>query len=214
VIKKIRKFFTSLGVLATLIIPVVLIFLRRRSSDSAEVVDDARETLKQVREVVAEAVQVQGNRKERAEIAKEKLQKIMSGTLVLVLCFIAAFPAMAIDQKVYIPESYDELLEYYLAAVEVAQEYQKLYEEAEAEVTRLLSQIEILDAEVERLVGYIDRYCRPAWGLTGGLEVTGQGPQWILGVIRKKGAISVGAGIGGGAGDAFSVWGEVGLWIR
>ena len=223
-IKKLRRFFITLGVLAVLIIPVILVFLRRRPPGGAEVVDDARETLEQVREVVAEVVQDQGDRQERAEKAKEKLQKILTGTLVLALCFAVsagvslgtATPAMATPTgQPYIPESYDELVEYYLAAVETAQEYRVLYEEAEVEVTRLLGQVVLLDDEVERLAGYIERQSRPEWGLTGGLAVTGEGAWWNLGVARRQGAWSWEAGVVGNVGgNSFGVSGGVTWWLR
>jgi len=213
-IKKLRGFFVTLGVLLALFIPVILIFLRRRPPGGAEVVDDARETLEQVREVVAEVVQDQGDRKERAKAAREKLGKIVSGTLTLAFCFMIslamATPAIATGQEIYIPESYDELVEYYLAAVEVAQEYQALYEEAEAEVTRLLGQVGILETEVERLAGYIERHCRPEWGLSGGMIVTGDGAGWSLGVARRRGMWSWEAGVVGG--DSFGLTGGVTVW--
>lgn len=224
-IKKLRGFFVTLGVLLALFIPVILIFLRRRPPGGADVVEDARGTLEQVREVVAEVVQDQGDRKERAKAAREKLEKILSGTLVLTLCFVVflgplaslamATPTTATGQP-YIPESYDELVEYYLAAVEVAQEYQALYEEAEAEVTRLLGQVGILETEVERLAGYIERHCRPEWGLSGGLAVTGEGAWWNLGVARRQGAWSWEAGVVGsvGGGNSFGVSGGVTWWLR
>jgi len=126
-----------------------------------------------------------------------------------------ATPATATGQP-YIPESYDELVEYYLAAVETAQEYRVLYEEAEVEVTRLLGQVVILDAEVERLADYIERHCLPAWGLSGGMMVTGEGARWSLGVARRRGAWSWEAGVVGsvGGGNSFGVSGGVTWWLR
>lgn len=212
-IRKLRKFFTALGLLTALVVPIAMVFLRRRTPGNVDAVEDARKTLEQVQGVVAEAIRAQGDRQARAEAAKKKLEKIMTGALVLALCLVT-FPAMATGQDIYIPESYDELLEYYLAAIEVAQEYRALYEEAEAEVDRLLGQIEILDTEVERLAKYIERHCQPAWGLTAGIDLA-DGARWQLGVSRKSGILSFGGGVSGGdEGDEFGVWGSMTLWLQ
>lgn len=102
------------------------------------------------------------------------------------------------------------------------EEYRRLYLEAEADLraARELSgqKDEIIagqNREIELLRYRLDRLERSnqAWGITAGIDL-GDSARWRVGVARKKGTISVGAGIGGGAGDAYSVWGEVGLWAR
>jgi len=67
----------------------------------------------------------------------------------LMAIFISVFIVGMLVMNVYIPDDYDELVEYYLAAVDVAREYQALCEAAEANVDRLLTQVDALTAECE-----------------------------------------------------------------
>ena len=197
--KKIKSaLWAILGLLAAF-----LLFWRRKEPPEVE---EARKTVTEAKKTAGEIVREKAEREKKAVELKNRLKKITTGTLILV--FLICTPATAGD--IYIPEDHDELVEYYLAAVEVAQEYQALYEEAEAEVTRLLGQVVLLDDEVERLAGYIERQSRPEWGLTGGLRLTGRGAGWTLGVARRQGMFSWGLAITGG--DSFGVEAGVTVW--
>ena len=61
---------------------------------------------------------------------------------------------MAQDIEIYIPEDYEKLVEYYKATVEVAMEYQRLYEAAEADVGRLLEENARLSEQLEIMIQY------------------------------------------------------------
>lgn len=197
-LKKLKNvLFALLGFLAAL-----LLFWRRKEPPGIE---EARQVVTEAKKTAGEIVREKAEREKKAAELKERLKKITTGTLVLVFLICSS----AAGQNVYTPESYDELVEYYLAAVEVAQEYQRLYEAAEADVDRLLAQVDALAAEVERLAGHVEHYRRPAWGLSGGLRLTGRGAGWALGVSRRQGMFSWTLGVAGG--DSFGV--EVGVTV-
>ena len=81
--------------------------------------------------------------------------------------FLVCVPVMAAqdDVYIYIPDSYEELVEYYKAVAEVAIEYQRLYEEAEADVGRLLEENRKLSEQLEIMIQYTRK---PKIGLTAG----------------------------------------------
>jgi len=155
------------------------------------------------------------------------------GGLILILCMllVAATPAWA-GEELYADLTREELIERLIAAeklldeadqllareTSLKEEYKRLYLEAEEdlraarELSRQKDEIIASQSREIELLRYQLVRSNQAWGLTGGVALTGKGVQWSLGVARKKGIISFGAGFGGG--DAFSVWGEVGLWIQ
>ena len=92
-----------------------------------------------------------------------------------------------------------------------ATNWEALYHEAERDLDEALAIIEEYQEILEAKNREIERLSRPVWGITAGIDL-GDSARWRLGVARKKGSISFGAGIGGG--DAFSIWWEAGLWIR
>ena len=132
---------------------------------SAEKSQKARKNIKStLKESEKTAKNVEKNKKEReakAEELKNKLKKITTGTLILV--FLFCLPAKAI----YIPETYDEAIECYLATVAVAKEYQELYEAAEADVNQLLEENSKLSKELE----YMIEYTQPRLSLSAGALV-------------------------------------------
>ena len=157
----------------------------------------------------------------------------MPGGLLLALCMllVVAIPTWA-GEGPYADLTWDELIERLiqaeklldeadqLLALETAlkEEYWRLYLEAEADllVAQKLSQQkdEIIAAqarEIDFLRQRLDRQIR-AWGLTGGVTLTGNDTQWSMGVARKKGILSFAGGIGGG--NQFRVWAEVTIWLQ
>ena len=172
--------------------------------------------------------------KEKVEDWRERKNRWKSrGSMMLVLCMllVAATPAWA-GEEFYADLTREELIERLIAAeklldeadqllareTSLKEEYKRLYLKAEEDcrAARELSaqKDEIIAAwkrEIEVLQYRLKRSAR-AWGLTGGVTLTGNDAQWSVGVARKKGWLSFGAGIGGG--DRFSVWGSVTLWLQ
>ena len=72
----------------------------------------------------------------------------------------------------------------------------------EKEITAREREIEVLRYKLER--------SSQAWGLTGGLRLTGQGAGWTLGVARRRGMFSWTLGLVGG--DSFGVEAGVTVW--
>ena len=156
--KKIKSaLWAILGLLAAF-----LLFLRRKEPPEVE---EARKTVTEAKKTAGEIVREKAEREKKAVELKNRLKKITTGTLILV--FLICTPATARD--IYIPEDYDELVEYYLAAVEVALEYQRLYEAAETDIDRLLEENQKLSEQLELMIEY-NRKRR--LGLTAGAIVS------------------------------------------
>lgn len=144
-----------LGLLAT-----IFLFWRQKKPPNIE---KAEQVLDEGKKTAGEIVKEKAEREKQATDLKEKLKKITTGTLILV--FLICVPVMAEDIEIYIPKDYDELVEYYKAVAEVAIEYQRLYEEAEADVGRLLEENARLSEQLEIMIQYTRK---PKIGLTVG----------------------------------------------
>ena len=152
-----RKVKNALCAILGLLVGFLLFW---RKSDNP----NAKEVKKVLDESEKASKNVEKSKKEReakAEELKDKLKKITTGTLILV--FLFCLPAKAI----YIPETYDEAIECYLATVAVAKEYQELYEAAEADVNQLLEENSKLSKELE----YMLEYTQPRLSLSAGALV-------------------------------------------
>lgn len=184
-------------------------------------VSDQRELerIKKKNQAIKEAIEKQESIKtdldSKAESWRERKNKLRRGGLMLIicvgLCLVAGPARAAIEGDIYIPEDYNELKALYIQAIELLDEADQLILEYQILTTNQAATIEIQEAMIEELQDSVVRLTRPAWGVTAGIDLD-DSVRWRLGVTRKKGIISFGAGIGGG--DAFSVWGEVGLWIQ
>lgn len=143
--KKIKNaLWAILGLLAA-----IFLFLRQKKPP---LVEKAEQVLDESKKTVGEIVKNKKEREKEAADLKEKLKKITTGTLILVFLFCT--PVMAQDIEIYIPKDYDELVEYYKATVEVALEYQRLYEAAETDVGRLLEENHKLSEQLEIMIQY------------------------------------------------------------
>lgn len=154
------------------------------------------------------------------------------GSLVLVLCMllVVTTPAWA-GEELYTDLTREELIERLIAAeklldevdqllvqeTSLKEEYKRLYLEAEANLRAArelsLQKDEIITSqgqEIKLLRHQLER-SNQAWGITTGIDL-GDSARWRVGVVRKKGWLSFGIGIGGG--ERFSVWGEAGFWVR
>ena len=134
-----------LGVLAA-----ILLFWRQKKPP---IVEKAEQVLDEGKKTAGEIVKNKKEREKEAADLKEKLKKITTGTLILVFLFCASAMA-AEDIEIYIPKDYEKLVEYYQAVAEVAIEYQRLYEEAEADVDRLLEENRKLSEQLELMIEY------------------------------------------------------------
>lgn len=143
--KKIKNaLWAILGLLAA-----IFLFWRQKKPP---LVEKAEQVLDEGKKTAGEIVKEKAEREKQATDLKEKLKKITTGTLILV--FLACVPVMAQDIEIYIPEDYEKLVEYYKAVAEVAIEYQRLYEEAEADVGRLLEENARLSEQLEIMIQY------------------------------------------------------------
>ena len=133
-----------LGLLAA-----IFLFLRQKKPP---LVEKAEQVLDESKKTADEITKNKADREKQAADLKEKLKKITTGTLILV--FLFCVPVMAQDIEIYIPEDYEKLVEYYKATVEVAMEYQRLYEAAEADVGQLLEENRKLSEQLEIMIQY------------------------------------------------------------
>jgi hypothetical protein len=160
--KKIKNaLWAILGLLAA-----IFLFLRQKKPPNTE---KAEQVIDESKKTVGEIVKNKAEREKQAADLKDKLKKITTGTLILV--FLICVPVMAQDIEIYIPKDYDELVEYYKAVAEVAIEYQRLYEAAEADVGRLLEENARLSEQLEIMIQYTRK---PKIGLTAGAIVSAQ----------------------------------------
>jgi hypothetical protein len=193
---------------------LVALFGGMKVSDQREL-----ERIKKKNQAIREAIEKQESIKtdldSKAESWRNKLNKLRRGGLILIictgLCLVAGPARAAIEGDVYIPEGYNELKALYIQAIKLLDEADQLILEYQILTADQAATIKIQGAMIEKLQDNVAWLARPAWGVTAGIDL-GDSAQWRLGVARKKGSISFGAGIGGG--DAFSIWWEAGLWIR
>ena len=132
------------------VLAAILLFWRQKKPPAVE---KAEQTLDESKKTAGEIVKNKKEREKEAADLKEKLKKITTGTLILVFLFCASAMA-AEDIEIYIPKDYEKLVEYYQAVAEVAIEYQRLYEEAEADVDRLLEENRKLSEQLELMIEY------------------------------------------------------------
>ena len=133
-----------LGLLAA-----IFLFWRQKKPP---LVEKAEQVLDESKKTADEITKNKADREKQAADLKDKLRKITTGTLILV--FLVCVPVMAQDIEIYIPKDYEKLVEYYKATVEVAMEYQRLYEAAEADVGRLLEENRKLSEQLEIMIQY------------------------------------------------------------
>ena len=132
------------------VLAAILLFWRQKKPPAVE---KAEQTLDESKKTAGEIVKNKKEREKEAADLKEKLKKITTGTLILVFLFCASAMA-AEDIEICIPKDYEKLVEYYQAVAEVAIEYQRLYEEAEADVDRLLEENRKLSEQLELMIEY------------------------------------------------------------
>lgn len=143
------------------VLAAIFLFWRQRK---LPVIEKAEQVLDESKKTAGEIVKNKKEREKEAADLKEKLKKITTGTLVLV--FLFCVPVMAAeDIHIYIPDDYEKLVEYYQAVAEVAIEYQRLYEAAEADVDRLLEENRKLSEQLELMIDYTQK---KRLGLTAG----------------------------------------------
>lgn len=119
--------------------------------------------------------QVKKNREERLKKHKE-LQDRMNRFFGIFLIFAILSVAVLAGEPppdLYIPDSYEELVEMYKEAVMIAIEYQQLYLEAEQDIEVLVRSNENLQKLIEVQREIIDKLLkRKGFGIITGLNIT------------------------------------------
>lgn len=119
--------------------------------------------------------QVKKNREERLKKHKE-LQDRMNRFFGIFLIFAILSVAVLAGEpppNLYIPDSYEELVEMYKEAVMIAIEYQQLYLEAEQDIEVLVRSNENLQKLIEAQREIIDELLkRKGFGIITGLNIT------------------------------------------
>ena len=147
-----------------------------KKKDDLEI-KEAKKTVGESKKTVGEIIENKKRREHHAEELKEKLKKITTGTLILVLCLCFCLSVWATDY--YIPETYEEAIEYYMAAVESALDYQEKYEQAEADNDRLLLINQELARQLEVMIQY--KQSKQRFGLTAGVIMLDR-PGFYIGI--------------------------------
>lgn len=111
-----------------------------------ETVEDAETTKKESQETRKTVADAMAKRKKKAAELKDK---VLPFILIVILLFVGTSNVMATDP---IPSpSYEKLMESYLEAVDLADEYKTLYEAAESDNELLLVQLEKNEAAITAL---------------------------------------------------------------
>ena len=158
------------------VLAAILLFWRQKKPP---LVEKAEQALDESKKTADEITKNKADREKQAADLKDKLKKITTGTLILV--FLICVPVKAQDIEIYIPKDYDELVEYYKAVAEVAIEYQRLYEAAEADVGRLLEENRKLSEQLEIMIQYNRQH---RLGLTAGAIISTQ-PGMFVGLTLQ-----------------------------
>ena len=119
--------------------------------------------------------QVKKNREERLKKHKElqdRMNKFFSIVLIFAILSVAALAGEP-PPNLYIPDSYEELVEMYKEAVLLAIEYQQLYLEAEQDIEVLVRSNENLQKLIEAQREIIEALLkRKGFGIVTGLNIT------------------------------------------
>ena len=158
----------------SLILGLLVGFLLFRGGKSSPGTKEAEKTLTEAEKTAGEIIKTKKEREKEAAKVRDRLNKITTGTLILILLIGLAMPVRA---EAYIPETYDEAIRYYLAAVEVAQDYQRLYESAEVNLDRALEQNQALAGSLRDMIQYKQRF-----GINAGLLIYDYKPGLYVGL--------------------------------
>lgn len=174
------------------------------------------------KEKLSHKIQPDPTKEKREELSnqveswREKVDRLRRGGLMVLICvlvvgllIVGACPVRAGTTKdIYIPEDYEELKALYIAAWGLLDEADKMILEYQSLADEQAEKLEDQAAIINDLQEDLYRLSRPAWGLTGGLEIADVA-KYKVGIAYKKGILSYAAGFGGGD---FCIWGSVTVW--
>ena len=170
-LQKIKGFFATVGGYLLAALFAMLWFLSIGNSGDA-VRDDVRERAEEEKRVADQEKESSENRQNRAERAEKKRNRFILPILILFLC--ASTVAYA-GENLFIPDTYDELREYYIELWDLSEEYRALYYEAEASVKALQESNDRLQQIIADQQAYIDSLRRPKFGVSAGGSWTPSG---------------------------------------
>ena len=169
-LQKIKGFFATVGGYLLAALFAMLWFLSIGSRDAVR--DDARERAEDEKRVADQEKESSEKRQNRAERAEGKRGRFILPILLLCLCLSSAVVA---SEKLYIPDNYDELREYYIDLWELSEEYRALYYKAEASAKTLQESNDRLQQIIADQQAYIDSLRRPKFGVSAGGSWTPSG---------------------------------------
>lgn len=184
-----------------------------------EELDQAADDRQKQAEILAREDEKQQEAIEDWRERKNRWKSRISLMLIFCVLLMVTTPAWA-EEEPYADLTKEELVERLIEAEKLLDEadrlltremalkeqYKALYLEAEAD----LQTARYLSEQKNDIIASLKK-SNQAWGIIAGIDL-GDSARWRVGVARKKGWLSFGAGIGGG--DRFSVWGSVTLWLQ
>ena len=139
--KKIWNYIkVAIGIIFTVL---VYVFLTKGSNTELKKrIDEVKEKAKIEEEKVKKIEKRIEDRKERAEKLSDRLRKHFH--MFVIVCLIVFFSVVGIANDLIIPDNYSDLVEAYRDMADIAVNYQRLYNEAEADNQALLEVIKNL----------------------------------------------------------------------
>lgn len=130
----------AIGIIFTVL---VYVFLTKGSNtELKERIDEVKEKAKIEEEKVKKIEKRIEDRKERAEKLSDRLRKHFH--MFIIVCLIVSFSVVGVANDLIIPDNYSDLVEAYRDMADIAVNYQRLYNEAEADNQALLEVIKNL----------------------------------------------------------------------
>lgn len=123
----------------------------KESNKASEVVGRAEAILESSEEVVKSEEEKMAERKKRASELAKRLSKLS------IIIWVVIGTVFFTQSAVIAQDNSDALMKKYLEAVEVAQQYKALYEEAQKSNETLLAQVKLLQDQVKSLISTIER---------------------------------------------------------
>jgi cell division protein FtsB len=178
----------------------------------------------EIREDIENQNEIRTKLDSETEDWREKVDKLRRNGLVIIipLC-LGLFLTMLFSAAVYaktdndIPETYDELLEEYILALEYIDEAGQKIAGYQALDDRRIKTIEKQADRINELEQEVDRLSRPTWGVVSGLEVIDMAARWKLGISKQYNGhkslfvYSWSAGLAGGGNNGLGIFSEVEL---
>ena len=165
----------ALGVVFSVLVYTFL--TNRDNSKLMEKINEVKTEAKKEEEKVKKIEKKIENRREEAGTLAERLKKHFH--IFIIICLVISFSVVGIANDLIIPETYDDLVIAYRDMADIAVNYQRLYNEAEADNQALMEVIKNLQDLMKVQQDIIDDLLqKKRFGLFGGINYVPLNPNY------------------------------------